>query len=115
MIMTVNQATLPGQSASPRNTSPFLNSSVIERVRQLTARYPNVSASEAAEILQFVRTARYAEIGLLASDESLRRQLDHFIRSHKRELRWSMTDWAVLIGLLIAILAVCWLLWSPLS
>lgn len=113
--MTVNQATLPGSSASRRNTSPFLSSSGIERVARLTARYPNVSSSEAAEILRFVRTARYAEIGLLASDESLRRQLDHFIRNYKHELRWSMTDWAVAIGLLIAFLAASWLLWSPLA
>lgn len=110
-----NQATLASPSSRRRDTSPLLHSSGIERVAQLTARYPNVSASEAAEILQFVRTARYAEVGLLASDESLRRQLDHFIRNHKHELRWSMTDWAVAIGLLIAFLAVSWLLWSPLA
>ena len=111
--MTANQATLRGPSPSRRDTSAFLKSSGIERVAHLTARYPNVSASEAAEILQFVRTARYAELGMLASDEGLRPQLDQFIKNHKHELRWSMTDWAVLIVLLIAFLAVCWLLWSP--
>ena len=112
--MTVNQATLSGSRPSRRDKSSFLHSSGIERIAQLTARYPNVSASEAAEILQFVRTARYAEVGLLASDESLRRQLDHFIRNHKHALRWSMIDWAVVIGLLIIFLAVCGLLWTPL-
>ena len=112
--MTVNQATLPGPRSSRRD-NPFLHSSRIKRVSQLTTRYPDVSASEAAEILQFVRTARYAEVGLLASDENLRRQLDHFIRNHKDELRWSMSDWAVVIGFLIAFLAVCALLWSPVA
>ena len=83
-----------------------------QRIDRLLARYPDVSESEGAEILRFVRAARYVEIARLTSDESLSPQLDHFIRNHRHQLHWSSSDWLMPIVLLIALFAACWLLWG---
>jgi hypothetical protein len=84
-----------------------------DRVARLVGHYPNVSAPEAAEILRFMRTARYVEIVRLTSDDRLRRQLDRFIADHRHRLRWSTADWVVLAALVPTILAVLLLVWNP--
>ena len=83
-----------------------------ERIVQMIARYPHISGAEAAEIMRYLRNARYLEIARLTSDESVRRQLDHFIHNHKHEIQGSAFDWIAAIALAIGFVASLWLLWS---
>jgi hypothetical protein len=83
-----------------------------DRIVQLIAQYPHISGAEAAEIMRYLRSARYAEIARLTSDESVRNQLDHFIRTHKHEIQGSAIDWIAAIALAIGFIASLWLLWS---
>ena len=82
-----------------------------DRVRSLIARYPDISKSQAAEVLKFVKYARYVEMQLLAADESIRRQLEIFLRVHKRQLGYSAVDIVSFLALAIAFITFCWLLW----
>jgi hypothetical protein len=86
-----------------------------DRFRTLLERYPDVSGSEAAEILRHVRKMRYVEMEQLAADEAVRRQLDRFLRTYKEELRYSPAEIVTVIALVIAFLAICWVLWHPIG
>lgn len=86
-----------------------------DRVRSLFARYPDISASQTGEILNHLRHARYVEMQLLASDESLRRQLEIFLKAHKRQLRYSAGDVITIAALVLAFFAFCWLLWQAIA
>lgn len=83
-----------------------------ERIVRLIAKYPHISGAEAAEIMRHLRNARYVEIARLTSDESVRSQLDHFIRNHKHEIQGSAFDWIAAIALAIGFIATLWLLSS---
>jgi hypothetical protein len=85
------------------------------RFRSLLERYPQVSGSEAAEILKNVRKMRYVEMDQMAADEAVRRQLDRFLRTHKEELRYSPTEIVTIISLVVAFLAICWVLWHSIG
>jgi hypothetical protein len=86
-----------------------------EHFRSLLERYPNVSGSEAAEILKHVRKMRYGEMEELAADETVRRQLDHFLRTYRDRLRKSPTEIVTIVALIVAFLAICWVLWHPIG
>ena len=83
-----------------------------EHILQLIRRYPHISGVEASEILRHIRTARYAEIARLTSDEAVRSKLDHLIANHKHEFEWSAVDWIAPIALAVGLLAIVWMLWS---
>ena len=95
----------PGSASNKTQTSPR------ERIVGLVKRHPEISGEEASEIIRFIRTARYSQIASLTADESVRKQLDHFIRTHNHEFRWSAGDWIAPITLLIGIVGSVWLLW----
>ena len=86
-----------------------------DRPLSLLSRYPSVSGAEAAEILRYLRRIRYVEMERLASDEAVRRQLDRFLRTHKEDLRYSPAEIVTVIALVVAFLAICWVLWHPIG
>ena len=83
-----------------------------ERVADLLARYPNVTAGESAEILGFLRTGRHLDVGLLTSDLRLKPRLDAFMEDHKShfQVRWS--EGALVVIGIVAIIAIFWLVWE---
>lgn len=95
----------------PASASNKTQASPRERILGLVERYPGISGEEASEIIRFIRTARYSQIASLTADESVRKQLDHFIRTHNHEFRQSAGEWIAPIALLIGILGSAWLLW----
>jgi hypothetical protein len=95
----------------PRSAIQKQQSCPRARIVSLVSRYPEISGAEASEIIRFIRTARYSEIASLTADESVRKQLDHFIRTHNHEFRWSAGEWIAPIALLIGIVGSAWLLW----
>lgn len=82
------------------------------RILELLASYPHVSTSEAREILQYLKRAKYVEIESLRSDASVRHQLDTFIRANSHELAFSATELVIVLCLVVAFLSTCWLLWQ---
>jgi AcrR family transcriptional regulator len=83
-----------------------------ERVSELLAHYPRVSDDEVREILNFMRTGRHLEIGLLTSSERLRPQLDAFMKDHQRHFRVKWGEGVVVSAGLIGLLAILWLVWE---
>ena len=53
-----------------------------ERVAQLLSRYPGISEHDVPEIVEFLRTGRHLDIGLLTADDELRPKLDAFMDEH---------------------------------
>lgn len=79
-----------------------------ERVAGLLARYPALSEQEKSEILDFLRTGRHLDVGLLTSSDALRPQLDAFREEHKAQLQ---LRWAEIVGFTAAISAAAAALW----
>lgn len=86
-----------------------------ERILEIVSRYPHVSGAEAAEVVNFLRRARYIEINQLTSDESVRRQLDRFMKGHRHELRLAPATLVMAFALVPIFVAICWLLWQPIG
>ena len=83
-----------------------------ERVAKLLARYPDLSKNENREILEFMKTGRHLDIGLLTSNEKLRPNLDAFMEVHKRHFQVSFGEAIAVVVLIAAFLVVCWLFWE---
>jgi hypothetical protein len=83
-----------------------------ERVARLLARYPDLSKNENREILEFMKTGRHLDIGLLTSDEKLRPNLDAFMEDHKRHFQVSFRETTAVVVLIAAFLFAAWLFWE---
>lgn len=83
-----------------------------ERVAALLGRYPDVSKDENLAILDFMKTGRHLEIGLLTSDEKLRSNLDAFMKDHRRHFQVSFGEAAAVISMIAAFLLAAWLFWE---
>jgi hypothetical protein len=83
-----------------------------ERVARLLARYPDLSKNENREILEFMKTGRHLDIGLLTSDEKLRPNLDAFMEDHKRHFQVSIREATAVVVLIAAFLFAAWLFWE---
>ena len=83
-----------------------------ERVAKLLARYPKVSKNENREILEFMKNGRHLEIGLLTSDEKLKRNLDAFMNDHRRHFRVGFGEAAAVVAMIAAFLLAAWLFWE---
>jgi hypothetical protein len=86
-----------------------------ERAAQLLARYPEVSDEDRREILQFLKTGRHLDIGLLTSSDRLRPKFDAFMADHKAHFRLRWEEGIALIAGIAALLAIAWLVWEAFS
>lgn len=83
-----------------------------DRVAELLARYPGISKNENREILEFMRTGRHLDIGLLTSNQELAPNLDAFMDEHRRHFRVSIREATAVIFLIAAFLFASWLFWE---
>jgi hypothetical protein len=83
-----------------------------ERVAALLARYPKISSRDRREILDFLKTGRHLEIGLLTANAALRPRLDSFMADHNHHFRVTLAESARVLAAISAFLLVCWLLWE---
>ncbi len=83
-----------------------------ERVTALLGRYPDVSKEENRAILDFMKTGRHLDIGLLTSNDSLRPKLDAFMEDHKWHFRVSFGEAAAIVSMIAAFLLAAWLFWE---
>ena len=86
-----------------------------DRVADLLSRYPEVSEKEEREILTFLRTGRHLDIGLLTSDQQLRRKLDAFVEKHKAHFRVAAGETVAVSAGIVALLLLFWLIWEAFS
>jgi len=83
-----------------------------ERVAALLGRYPDISKSENREILEFMKTGRHLDIGLLTSNDKLRPNLDAFMDHYKKHFRIGFGEAAAVVAMIAAFLVACWLFWE---
>ena len=83
-----------------------------ERVARLLSRYPGISEDDVREVVEFLRTGRHLDIGLLTADDELRPKLDAFMDEHKKQLRLTFAEVTAVAMLIAAFLFVCGLVWS---
>jgi len=81
-----------------------------ERVSRLLFHYPRISDQQSREILDFLRSARHLDLGLLTTNEQIRPQLDAFMADHKRHFRLKWTGGLAVVGGIALLLATLWLL-----
>jgi hypothetical protein len=96
--------------ASRIEVGPWLTSR--EQVAELLARYPKVSKNENREILEFMKTGRHLDIGLLTSNEKLRPNLDAFMEAHKKHFRVGFGEATAVVAMIVAFLLAAWLFWE---
>ena len=83
-----------------------------QRVAQLLSHYPELTDEDVAEIVEFLRTGRHLDIGLLTADDELRPKLDAFMHEHKQQLQPKVGEIAAVVTLITAFLIVCGFVWS---
>ena len=83
-----------------------------ERVARLLSGYPGISETDVQEIVEFLRTGRHLDIGLLTADDELRPKLDAFMDEHGKRVALTFGEITAVAMLIAAFLFVCGLLWS---
>lgn len=86
-----------------------------ERVSALLSRYPEVSRDEAREILTFLRTGRYLDVGELTGNRRLDQNLDAFLRDNWIHFHGRPGQGEAVVGVTVLLLFVLWAIWAALS
>jgi hypothetical protein len=86
-----------------------------QEAAELLARYPEISKAEVAQIIDFLRTGRHLEVGLLTSNDKLRPKLDAFIADHKGKLQLGFGEAAAAVAGIAGFIALCWLVWEAIG
>lgn len=83
-----------------------------EQVADLLERYPHLSQQEVRQILSFLQTARHLDVGLLTASDRLKPKLDAFMNDHRAHFRVGLGEAAGVIAVIVAVLAILWLVWE---
>ena len=102
--LIVNARSTPDRATAQRLTR--------EQAGDLLLRYPRVSDAEARLILGFLRHGRHLDVGMLTADETLKPQLDSFMRDHGKHLRVSFGEGSAVVAAIAGFLILCWLVWE---
>ena len=90
-------------------------SETMAEVESLLGRYPNLSETELATLINLFPTLRILEVGLMTANDRLSGKFEAFHREHGRKLKMSMSS---LIAFLAVpgtlVLAFLWWVLSPL-
>ena len=86
-----------------------------ERASDLLARYPDVNAQEACEILTFLQDGRYLDVGLLTSNPGLKPNLDAFLKDHWIHFHVKPGKGEAVVGIIVLLLFIAWATWAALS
>jgi dsRNA-specific ribonuclease len=90
----------PPQAPAPRP---------IEGARELISRYPNLSETELARLINLYRELSALDMALMLSDESLAPHLDRFSADHRSRIKTPFRQYAALVGYaVVAIAAAAW-------
>ena len=79
------------------------------QVRELVSRYPNLSETELARLINLYRNLSALDTALMLSDEGLAPRLDRFSKEHRSKVRPAFRQYAGLLAYaLLTIGAVIW-------
>jgi hypothetical protein len=81
----------------------------LDEARELIRRYPNLSETELARLINLYRELSALDMALMLSDERLGPKLDRFSADHRSRIRAPFRHFAALVGYAVAaIAAVAW-------
>lgn len=93
----------------PFEQSPAPAPRPVEEARALIRRYPNLSETELARLINLYRQLSALEMALMLSDEKLAPSLDRFSTEHRSRIRTPIRHYAALVGYaLVGIGAIAW-------
>jgi hypothetical protein len=99
--MSYHYPHLVGKISDPRSSR--------DRVANLVRRYPRVTRDEAKEIVRFMRKGRHLDVGLLTADDTIRPQLDAFMKDHRSRFALKWSEATVLFSGIAALFGMLWL------
>ncbi|MGE5562105.1 MAG: hypothetical protein ACM3ZV_02220 [Bacillota bacterium] len=80
-----------------------------DEARELLARYPNLSETELARLINLYRQLPALDMALMLSDEALAPKMDRFAAEHRCKVRPPFRHYAGLIGYaVLAVIGVAW-------
>lgn len=90
-----------------RSQSPAPGSA--EEVRELMSRYPSLSETELARLINLYRELSALDMALMLSDEQLVPSLDRFSADHRSRIKTPFRQYVALVGyVLIGVAALAW-------
>lgn len=102
----------PFHDAQALEDLPAKSDAQRQRMKQLFARYPDISSTEHDEMVRYLRTAPVLDIGLLKSDETIRYRIAAFEQESACKLAIRPVEIAVLLLVFALITAACVALWD---
>jgi hypothetical protein len=81
-----------------------------DEARELIRRYPNLSETELARLINLYRELSALDMALMLSDERLAPSLDCFSTDHRSKIRTPFRQYAALVG--YAVVGVAALAWA---
>jgi hypothetical protein len=85
----------------------------LEEARALIARYPNLSETDLARLINVYRQLSALDMALMLSDEKVALNLDRFSADHRSKIRTPFRQYAALVG--YAVLGVAAVIWAAMS
>lgn len=83
-----------------------------QRVTKLLSRYPQMSRKAIREVQRFIRSGRYLDIMLVASNDKLRSKLDAFMKDHGSRSGRTRPDLGAIAGAIVLMLFIFWAVWT---
>jgi hypothetical protein len=81
----------------------------LEEARGLIGRYPNLSETDLARLINLYRELSALDMALMLSDEKLAPNMDRFSADHRSKIRTPFRQYAALIAYAVAgVAAVAW-------
>lgn len=106
MYQDFTTTTFMGRPVGPPAADPA------SEVASLISRYPNLSETELARLINLYRALPILDMALMMSDQSLAPKLDGFVNDHRRRLRAPVKEYAML--LIIGLAGIAVVLWAAL-
>ena len=92
--------------------SPAVDPARLEHIQGLLSRYPQVSDAETEEILRYLKKGPALDTALLTTVEPIRPRLARFREDHRRHFAIGVKEYAVVVTLVIALVALLAFLWD---
>jgi len=99
--------------AVPAQPTPWPSPRPADEARALIARYPNLSETELARLINLYRDLSALDTALMLSDEKIAPNLDRFSADHRSKIRRPFRQYAALVG--YAVVAGAVLVWAVIS
>lgn len=81
-------------------------------VERILRDYPDISDSEAAEVLLFLKSSTPIEVGLVTANDALGPKVQQFRDDHASEFSLGWKEYLMVAAILIALVAMCFFLWD---